>query len=228
MIVKRLGLGGFDVLIFDEASQFRTEDVVPSIIRLNQVIVIGDNKQLPPTSFFSTGDSEEDIDDESYESYESYESVLDECSKFMFGHMLKWHYRSRDERLIAFSNCHFYGNELVTFPNPVQNPDLGVWFKHVPDGLYDRGKRTDNQREAEVVAHLALEHFQRFPKQSLGIIAFSEKQADAIREQIEILGKEYPNLETFCKNNSPQFFLKALENVQRVNIHSVRIKIYTL
>ena len=201
----------FDVLIFDEASQLRTEDVVPSIIRSNQVIVIGDNKQLSPTSFFSIGDSEEDIDDEDDGSYES---VLDECSNFMFVHMLKWHYRSQDERLIAFSNLHFYGNELVTFPNPVQNPDLGVWFKHVPDGVYDRGKRRDNRREAEVVAQLALEHFQRFPEQSLGIIAFSEAQADAIREQIEILGKEYPELETFCSDNSPQFFLKALENVQ--------------
>ncbi|MEH1951730.1 MAG: AAA domain-containing protein [Nostoc sp.] len=78
----------------------------------------------------------------------------------------------------------------------------------------DRGKRRDNRREAEVVAQLALEHFQRFPEQSLGIIAFSEAQADAIREQIEILGKEYPDLETFCTDNSPQFFLKALENVQ--------------
>jgi very-short-patch-repair endonuclease len=201
----------FDVLIFDEASQLRTEDVVPSIIRSNQVIVIGDNKQLPPTSFFSTGDSQEDIDDEDDAIYES---VLDECSKFMFGRTLKWHYRSQDERLIAFSNHHFYDDKLVTFPNPVQNPDLGVWFKHVPDGVYDRGKRRDNRREAEVVAQLALEHFQRFPEQSLGIIAFSENQADAIREQIEILGKNHPNLEKFCSDNSPEFFLKALENVQ--------------
>jgi len=201
----------FDVLIFDEASQLRTEDVVPSIIRSNQVIVIGDNKQLPPTSFFATGDSQEDIDDEDDASHES---VLDECSQFMFGRTLKWHYRSQDERLIAFSNSHFYGSQLVTFPNPVQNPDLGVWFKHVPDGVYDRGGRRDNRREAQVVAQLALEHYQRFPEQSLGIIAFSEAQADAIREQIEILGKNYPNLEMFCSDNSPQFFLKALENVQ--------------
>jgi very-short-patch-repair endonuclease len=199
----------FDVLIFDEASQLRTEDVIPSIIRSNQVIVIGDNKQLPPTSFFSTGDSDEDDEDD-----ESYESVLDECSKFMFGHMLKWHYRSQDERLIAFSNRHFYESKLVTFPNPVQNPDLGVSFRHVPDGVYDSGGSSTNRREAQVVAQLALEHFQRFPKQSLGIIAFSEAQADAIREQIEILGKEYPVLETSCSDNSPEFFLKALENVQ--------------
>ncbi|MBD2603592.1 DUF4011 domain-containing protein [Scytonema hofmannii FACHB-248] len=201
----------FDVLIFDEASQLRTEDVVPAIIRSNQVIVIGDNKQLPPTSFFATGDSQEDIDNQDDASYES---VLDECSNFMFGRTLKWHYRSQDEGLIAFSNHHFYDSQLVTFPNPVQNPDLGVWFKYVPDGVYDRGKRKDNRREAQVVAQLALEHFQRFPEQSLGIIAFSEAQADAIREQIEILGKEYSDLETLCRDNSPQFFLKALENVQ--------------
>ncbi|MGB3640635.1 MAG: DUF4011 domain-containing protein [Rivularia sp. (in: cyanobacteria)] len=201
----------FDVLIFDEASQLRTEDVVPSIIRSDQVIIIGDRKQLPPTSFFSTGDSEKDSDDEDDASYES---VLDECSNFMFGRTLKWHYRSQDERLIAFSNKHFYDSQLVTFPNPVQNPDLGVWFKHVPDGIYDRGGRRDNRREAEVVAQLTLKHFQQFPDQSLGIIAFSEAQADAIGEQIEILGKEYPELEINCSDNSPQFFIKALENVQ--------------
>lgn len=201
----------FDVLIFDEASQLRTEDVISSIIRSDQVIVIGDRKQLPPTSFFSTGDSEEDIDDEDDESYES---ILDECSNFMFGRTLKWHYRSQDERLIAFSNLHFYDSKLVTFPNPTQNPDLGVWFKHVPDGIYDRGKRRDNQREAAIVAQLVLEHSQKNPKQSLGIIAFSEAQADAIQEQIEILGRSYPNLEAFCSDQSSKFFLKALENVQ--------------
>ncbi|PAX55178.1 DUF4011 domain-containing protein [Brunnivagina elsteri] len=203
----------FDVLIFDEASQLRTEDVVPSIIRSNQVIVIGDKKQLPPTSFFSTGDSEEDINDEDDASYES---VLDECSNFMFGRTLKWHYRSQDERLITFSNKYFYDSELVTFPNPVQNPDLGVYFKHVPDGIYDRGGRRDNQREAEVVAQLALEHFQRVSEQSLGIIAFSEAQSDAIQEQLEILAKKQKNsnFDKFCSDNSPQFFLKALENVQ--------------
>jgi len=201
----------FDVLIFDEASQLRTEDVVSSIIRSDQVIVIGDRKQLPPTSFFSTGDSEEDTDDENDASYES---ILDECSNFMFGRTLKWHYRSQDERLIAFSNLHFYDSQLVTFPNPIQNPDLGVWFKHIPDGIYDRGGRRDNQREAAIVAELVLRHIQQAPAQSLGIIAFSEAQTDAIQEQIEILGRDYPTLEAFCRDNSPQFFLKALENVQ--------------
>ncbi len=201
----------FDVLIFDEASQLRTEDVISSIIRSDQVIVIGDRKQLPPTSFFSAGENEEDTDDENDESYES---ILDECSNFMFGRTLKWHYRSQDERLIAFSNLHFYDSQLITFPNPIQNPDLGVWFKYVPDGVYDRGGRRDNQREAAIVAQLVLEHIQQAPDQTLGIIAFSEAQADAIQEQIEILGRNNPNLEDFCRDNSPRFFLKALENVQ--------------
>jgi very-short-patch-repair endonuclease len=201
----------FDVLIFDEASQLRTEDVVSSIIRSDQVIVIGDRKQLPPTSFFSTGENEEDGEDDNDASYES---ILDECSNFMFGRTLKWHYRSQDERLIAFSNLHFYDSQLVTFPNPIQNPNLGVWFEHVPNGIYDRGGRRDNQREAEIVAQLVLKHIQQSPDQSLGIIAFSEAQADAIQEQIEILGKDYPKLEAFCRDNSSQFFLKALENVQ--------------
>ncbi len=200
----------FDVLIFDEASQLRTEDVISSIIRSDQVIVIGDRKQLPPTSFFSTGESEEDGDDNDA----SYESILDECSNFMFGRTLKWHYRSQDERLIAFSNLHFYDSQLVTFPNPIQNPNLGVLFKHVPDGIYDRGGRRDNQREATIVAQLVLEHVQQSSDQSLGIIAFSEAQSEAIQEQIEILGRDYPDLEAFCRDNSSQFFLKALENVQ--------------
>ncbi|MBF2067778.1 MAG: DUF4011 domain-containing protein [Calothrix sp. C42_A2020_038] len=204
----------FDVLIFDEASQLRTEDVIPAIIRADQVIVIGDNKQLPPTSFFVTGDNGEDEEDEEDEDNASYESVLDECWNFMFRRTLKWHYRSRDERLIAFSNKHFYDSQLITFPNPVQNPNLGVCFRYVPDGIYDRGGRRDNRLEAEVVAQLTLEHFQSCPNESLGIIAFSEAQANAIQEQIEILGKDHPEFEIFCSDNSPQFFLKALENVQ--------------
>lgn len=204
----------FDVLIFDEASQLLTEDVVPSIIRANQVIVMGDKQQLPPTSFFVTGEGGEGEENSNNEEDIKLESVLNECSIFMFGRTLKWHYRSRDERLIAFSNKHFYDSQLVTFPNPVQNPDLGVWFKHVSDGVYDRGGRADNRKEAQVVALLALEHFQRVPDQSLGIIAFSEGQADAIQEQIEILGKDNTSFDIFCSDNSPRFFLKALENVQ--------------
>jgi very-short-patch-repair endonuclease len=183
----------FDVLIIDEASQLCIENVVGSIIRADQVIVIGDNN------------TEENTSDE---------SILDECSNFMFEHTLKWHDYSQDERLIAFSNKHFYDSQLITFPTPVQNPDLGVCFKHVPDGIYDQGGSFDNKREAEVVAQLALEHFQNFPDESLGIIAFSSSQANAIQEQIQILGRDNVEFEIFCSENSPQFFIKPLENLQ--------------
>lgn len=199
----------FDVLIFDEASQLKTEDVVSSIIRADQVIVIGDRKQLPPTAFFASGDSDDEDDDNV-----SYESVLDECSNFMFGRTLKWHYRSQDERLIAFSNQHFYNSQLVTFPNPVANPDLGVWFAYVADGVYDRAGRRDNRIEAEKVARLTLEQFEKNSNQSLGIIAFSEAQRNAIQEQLELLGRENSDFDIFCNDNSTQFFLKSLENVQ--------------
>ena len=186
----------FDVLIFDEASQLKTEDVVSSIIRADQVIVIGDRKQLPPTSFFATGDNDDEDDDNV-----SYESVLDECSNFMFRHTLKWHYRSQDERLIAFSNQHFYDSQLVTFPNPVANPDLGVWFEYVADGVYDRAGRRDNQIEAEKVARKTLEQFEKNSNQSLGIIAFSEAQRNAIKEQLELLGRENADFDILCNDN---------------------------
>ena len=199
----------FDVLIFDEASQLKTEDVVSSIIRADKVIVIGDRKQLPPTAFFASGDSDDEDDNNV-----SYESVLDECSNFMFGSTLKWHYRSQDERLIAFSNQHFYNSQLVTFPNPVANPDLGVWFEYVADGVYDRAGRRDNRIEAEKVARLTLEQFEKNSNQSLGIIAFSEAQRNAIQEQLELLGRENSDFDIFCNDNSTQFFLKSLENVQ--------------
>jgi very-short-patch-repair endonuclease len=199
----------FDVLIFDEASQLKTEDVISSIIRADRVIVIGDKKQLPPTSFFASGD----IDDEEEENV-NYESFLDECSNFMFGRTLKWHYRSRDERLITFSNKRFYDSQLITFPNPVNNPNLGVWFEHVANGIYDRAGRRDNRLEAEKVARLTLELFKKNSNQSLGIIAFSEAQRNAIQEQLEILGNENSEFDIFCNDNSTLFFLKSLENVQ--------------
>lgn len=201
----------FDTVLFDEASQVRTEDAVPAIIRASQVIVVGDNKQLPPSAFFATAGSD-DEDEESDDG--AYESVLDECWAFMGVRTLKWHYRSQDESLIAFSNRHFYESRLVTFPNATSNENKGVRFLHVPDGVYDHGGRRDNIREAEEVAKIVLDHMQNTPELSLGIIGFSVAQADAIREKIDNLGAEYSELEEFCQEPSQQFFLKPLESVQ--------------
>jgi superfamily I DNA and/or RNA helicase len=200
----------FDVVIFDEASQIRTEEAIPSIMRAKQVIIVGDNKQLPPTSFFvgTSSDEEEDEDEDIYE------SVLDECWTFMEYHTLMWHYRSQDESLIAFSNQKVYDSRLISFPNPVKDPNRGVHFRYVEGGIYDRGGRRDNIREAEEVARLTLEHIQQNPYQSLGIIAFSKAQADAIEEQLDRLSATNPNLAEFCQDDSPNFFLKPLERVQ--------------
>jgi superfamily I DNA and/or RNA helicase len=200
----------FDVVIFDEASQIRTEEAIPSIMRAKQVIIVGDNKQLPPTSFFvGTSSDEEDDEDE-----DIYESVLDECWTFMENHILMWHYRSQDESLIAFSNQKVYESQLISFPNPVKDANRGVHFRYVEGGIYDRGGRRDNIREAEEVARLTLEHVQQNPHQSLGIIAFSKAQADAIEEQLDQLSATNPNLAEFCQDDSPNFFLKPLERVQ--------------
>lgn len=198
----------FDVVIFDEASQIRTEDAVPSIMRATQVIVVGDNRQLPPTSSIFTGTVSDEEEDEGV-----YESLLDECN-FMKDFTLKWHYRSQDESLIAFSNYYFYGSKLISFPNPVKDDSRGVHFEFVDGGIYDRGGQTDNILEAKKVAALTQGHIHdpRNQNQSLGIITFSQAQANAIREQLEQL--KDPELEAFCQDESDKFFLKPLEHAQ--------------
>ncbi len=106
--------GIFDYVIFDEASQITPEDAVPSILRGKHVIVAGDNKQLPPTAFFTAAEEDDDCDVDAT----SYESLLDMMIPFVKGFHLNWHYRSRDEVLISFSNHHIYDDRLVTFPGP--------------------------------------------------------------------------------------------------------------
>src|SRR5262249_62130195 len=118
----------------------------------------GDDRQLPPTSFFQQSLDDEDGED-SEESPAVFESILDAgLGAGLRPHMLRWHYRSRHESLIAYSNHHFYENRLVTFPAARDpRPALGVKFHHVPDGVYDRGGRRDNPREAQVIADLVFE-----------------------------------------------------------------------
>ena len=198
----------FDVVIFDEASQILTEEAVSSIVRAKQVIVVGDKQQLPPTFSFNKFDSdnENDTDDENCE------SLLVECSKFMRKYTLQWHYRSQDESLIAFSNEHFYNSKLVTFPNPTKDITRGVHFHYVEDGVYDRGGKTINVREAEEVAKLALIHAKN-SKQTLGIIAFSKNQANAIQKELDRLSSNNPELGELLED-SDNFLLRHLESVQ--------------
>jgi very-short-patch-repair endonuclease len=207
----------FDLIIYDEASQIRPEDAIGSIIRGKQIIIAGDNKQLPPTNFFSGDFSIDDefIDEEDEDAYELYESILDECSLFMPTIPLKWHYRSKQETLISFSNRELYDNLLYTFPNSVSGEHDGISLIQVDNGIYDRGRSKRNIKEAELVAKLVVEHFKRSPDRSLGIIAFSEAQQEAIRDKVEDLRKNDPTLEGyFNENQFEAFFIKNLENVQ--------------
>ncbi|WP_375513258.1 DUF4011 domain-containing protein [uncultured Nostoc sp.] len=202
----------FDVVVFDEASQVRTENAVSSIMRAKQLIVVGDNKQLPPTAFFENTASDDSDDEEE----EVYENLLDECStlSIMIIRTLSWHYRSQDESLIAFSNQKFYNSKLISFPNPVKDASRGIHFHPVEGGIYDRGGRGDNIREAEEVAKLTVQHFQQHSQQSLGIITSSKQQAKAIWEQLKQISIKHPKIEEFCQDNSDKFFVKPIDEVQ--------------
>jgi very-short-patch-repair endonuclease len=212
----------FDVVIFDEASQIRPEDAIGAIMRGTQVIVAGDEHQLPPTSFFSTltPDSGDEWDEAAPEVYES---ILEAClSAQITPKMLRWHYRSHDESLIAFSNRFIYDGRLITFPSAYQDdPDRGVVFVHVLDGVYDRGSGSThtNQVEAAAVVELVIDHAARYlgerQPRSLGVVAFSETQQLAILQILDKRRRERPELEAFfAKNDGEEFFVKNLENVQ--------------
>src|SRR5438270_10458542 len=203
----------FDVVIFDEASQILPADAVGAIGRGKQVVVVGDPQQLPPTRFFNV--SAQIGEDESEE--ELPESVLDAClGAGLPMKPLMWHYRSRHEHLIAFSNKHFYRRQLITFPSP-SDEVRAVEFIRVEDGVYDRGSSKVNKAEARRIVDLVLEHVETYPDQSLGVITFSEAQMVAVQTELDVRKRIRPELEPLLKEDRPDgegFFVKNLENVQ--------------
>ena len=207
----------FDLVVFDEASQIFTEDAVGSIYRGDTLIVAGDNKQLPPTPFFQyIADSDSDWDEETGD-IGVYESVLDECMGMGLPvSMLRWHYRSKHDSLIVFSNKEFYDNRLVLFPSALQKAaGLGIEFNYVQDGVYDRGGVRNNPREAEVVADLVFRHFSEHPDKSLGVMTFSISQMNTVKDEIESRFAEKPGYDKFIQEDRLRgFFVKNLENVQ--------------
>lgn len=211
----------FDLVIFDEASQVHTEDAIGAIMRGKQVIIVGDTKQLPPTSFFSTSLNDEDFDVDTDEAIEdndagAYESILDEAVAILPERSLRWHYRSRHEHLIAFSNIKIYNSQLITFPSSTEKaPDCGVEYVYVKDGIYDRGGKKNNVIEARRVADLVFEHFKKHPKRSLGIVTFSESQQNAVDAAIRQKRLQNPSFDKFfIEDKEEPFFIKNLENVQ--------------
>lgn len=203
----------FDLVIFDEASQVKTETAITAIMRAKQLIVAGDSKQMPPTNFFNAA-SNEDEDDEELEEIAGLDSVLDELSVSMPQVYLKWHYRSRDESLIDFSNKRFYEKRLYTFPSIyAKHSDLGLNYQFVEGGIWEN--RSGNQIEAEKIAQLVLEHIEKCPEKSLGIVAFGKSQATAIEDAVSKMRDTYPKFEHFFSNEQDEpFFIKNLENVQ--------------
>ncbi|MDQ1280943.1 MAG: hypothetical protein QG670_2206 [Thermoproteota archaeon] len=208
----------FDLILFDEASQIVPEDAIGAMYRGKSIVVAGDNKQLPPTSFFQKTMIEDyDWDEVSEEDVEVFDSILDECSGSGLPiKTLRWHYRSKHEELISFSNHRFYGDNLITFPSAQsEDESLGVKLVYVPDGVYDRGGRRDNLREAEMVAEMVFEHFQKYPKKTLGVVTFSIAQMDAVEDAVDRRRETNIEYEDFFKEDRLQgFFIKNLENVQ--------------
>lgn len=203
----------FDVAIFDEASQVFPQDAVGAIYRAKQLIVVGDSKQMPPSNFFNATIEDED-DDEEVEDVADFESILDMCSTCMQQLRLRWHYRSRYEQLIAFSNKNFYNNELVTFPSSKTDaPGIGVDYYHV-DGIFNRKAHT-NRKEAEYVVDLIYQNIEKYPNRSLGVVAFSVAQQDLIDTLLDKRRKRTSEKEFFFKNDGNEpFFIKNLETVQ--------------
>ena len=206
----------FDLVVFDEASQMTVWDAVGVIARGKQLIVVGDPKQLPPTSFFMKGDvAEEDQDDDVLVG--DLESVLDEClASGMHSAHLNWHYRSHHEALIAFSNRHYYDNRLNTFPSPENNDRLGVSFRYVDGALYEHKSHT-NPREAEAVVDYLFERLAdpKERRRSWGIVTFSVSQQRLIEELIDERAEDCEWATEFFDDSKPDaFFVKNLENVQ--------------
>ncbi|WP_160046299.1 DUF4011 domain-containing protein [Natrialba sp. INN-245] len=201
----------FDAVIFDEASQIMPQDAVSSLIRANQTIIAGDTKQLPPTSFFNAGvDSADGV-------MEDLESILDEAASVLPEKRLLWHYRSNTNRLIDFSNQKYYDNRLKTFPeNASDGAELGVDFEYVENGLYDRGGSSTNEPEARHVVDLIEAHVEERPSDSLGVVAFSQAQSQAIRDELERRRDSSPAIASFIDVDDALegFFVKSLENVQ--------------
>ena len=203
----------FDVVIFDEASQIFPQDAIGAIYRADQMIVVGDSKQMPPSNFFNAMIENED-DDEETGDVTDFESILDLCAASMRQLRLRWHYRSRFEQLISFSNKNFYENDLVTFPSArADAKGVGVDYFHA-DGIFDRRSHT-NRKEAEYIVDLIYQNIEKYPNRSLGVVAFSVAQQDLIDKLLSRRRQATPEKEFFFKRDVQEpFFIKNLETVQ--------------
>ncbi len=207
----------FDIVIMDEASQLKPEQALGAIARGSQLVVVGDPKQLPPTSFFARmATPEDDGDSGKGAAAVDAESILDVCiSHFHPVRTLRWHYRSQHESLIAFSNQNFYRGNLVVFPSPFgKSKELGLRYHYVKNGVYE-GQM--NIIEASQVVEAVAAHIQSRPGISLGVVTLNVKQRELISEMLENRLKTVSGADDFkthWKSQGMELFVKNLENVQ--------------
>ncbi|MCP3679756.1 MAG: DUF559 domain-containing protein [Gammaproteobacteria bacterium] len=206
------GKFSFDIVVMDEASQILPEDALGAIARGASVVVVGDPKQLPPTAFFQNIVNNDNDDDAV--AVESSNSILEAVLPMFKTRCLRWHYRSKHESLVEFSNHHFYGSNLILFPSPWKESDeFGIRFHYVTKGCFVDGR---NKEEAKEVINTVMQLLQQ-GKESLGIVAMNLKQREEIENELERRIKNDALLEELFKNNQEKVepvFIKNLENVQ--------------
>lgn len=210
----------FDLLVMDEASQIEPVDSLGAIARVNQIVVVGDERQLPPTAFFKklTGEEDPEETDEGITiQAKDAESILELClAKGLPHRMLSWHYRSKHQSLIAVSNREFYENKLFIVPSPYDAvAGMGLKFNLMKDTAYDRGGTRTNPKEARAIAEAVIHHARTSPEQTLGVATFSVAQRQAVLKELELLRRANPDVEDFFSGASNEpFFVKNLENIQ--------------
>lgn len=199
----------FDLVVFDEASQMPTCEAVGAIARGKALVVVGDPKQMPPTSFFTSSNVDEDEAD-----IDDLESILEDCRTLEIPSLqLNWHYRSRHESLIAFSNNEYYDGKLITFPS-VDDKQTKVKFVPV-EGVYDKGGRRSNRAEAEaIVKEVERRLTSDSNTQSIGIIAFSVVQQNLIEDLLQEMLDHKLAVKQAADALYEPIFVKNLENVQ--------------
>jgi very-short-patch-repair endonuclease len=203
----------FDLVIFDEASQIPVWDAVGAIARGKQLVCVGDPKQLPPTNFFNRVEDDGSLSDDEVQDLES---ILDECLSIGLPKLgLDWHYRSRHESLITFSNATYYDNRLITFPSPVTE-DTAVRLQRV-HGVYDRGGSRTNRAEAEAIVAAIERHYLSLEgkKQSIGVVTFNQAQQSLIENLLDARRRDSTKLDQAIAEAAIEpLFVKNLENVQ--------------
>lgn len=208
----------FDLVVFDDASQLATEDVIGAIARGSQIVISGDPMQLPPTNYFtlSDDDSSSISNDVLAKEISTCGSVLDEYKDVLTTKFLRTHYRSNEQSLILFAKHHIYKDRLTTFPSSkINSVDSGVSFVYVADGIYDRGGTNTNHNEAVQVANLIYNSIKKHPTRSISVIVLSEAQQHEIESVLFAVKQSDPSILSFFQDDkSPAFSIKTLENIQ--------------